>query len=122
MAKKVLIIDDEIHIIKIIQYKLNSAGLEVVFAQNGPEGIKIANEELPNIILLDIMMPAMNGYEVLEHLKENEKTKNIPVVMITAKTQEGDKQKAEKIGVTAYIFKPFSPQAVLEVVENILGG
>ncbi len=121
MSKKVLVVDDEIHIIKIIQFKLKSCGYEVVYAQNGEEGLEVAKKELPDIILLDIMMPVMNGYVMLEALKKYENTRDIPVVMVTAKTQRVDTMKAEKLGIAEYIFKPFSPDKVLHVVQKIIG-
>ena len=120
MGKKILIIDDELHIIKIIMFKLKAGGYDVLYALNGADGIDIAKEKTPDIILLDIMMPVMNGYEVFEILKEDERTKDIPVVMVTAKIQESDKLKAEKLGIEEYIFKPFSPQAVLDTVKRII--
>ncbi len=121
MKKKVLVIDDEVHIVKIIQYKLKLDGYEVLCALSGEEGLKIAYKDTPDIILLDIMMPTMNGYEVLDQLKKNENTKNIPVIMVTAKNQEADMLKAELLGIVEYITKPFSPQAVLETVKKFIG-
>ncbi|MFC1855368.1 response regulator transcription factor [Thermodesulfobacteriota bacterium] len=120
MAKKVLIVDDEMHVIKIMQFKLKKEGFDVISAQNGNDAIEIAKKELPDIILLDIMMPDINGYMVLEALKAEDSTKDIPVIMVTAKTQESNKIKAEKLGIADYIFKPFSLQHVVESIQRII--
>ncbi len=119
--KKVLIIDDDFQIIKIIKYKLLLEGYEVFSALNGVEGLKLAFTELPALIFMDIMMPEMNGYEVLRLLKSDKRTKTIPVVMVTARTQDSDKEKAERIGIVDYVHKPFSPQTLVNVLKRILG-
>ncbi len=118
MGKKVLIIDDEIHITKIIKYILASEGYEVIQALDGEEGLQSAIKELPDLVLLDVMMPKLDGFKVLELLKENKGTKDIPVVMVTVKTQQDDTLKAERLGASDYIYKPFSPKKVLEIVKK----
>ena len=118
--KKVLIVDDEHLIIKIIQFKLESSGFEVISAFDGVNGLQMAIKESPDIILLDIMMPGMNGYTVLDILKKDERTKNIPVIMVTARSQEVDKEKAESLGASAYIPKPFSPQHLVETINCVI--
>jgi CheY-like chemotaxis protein len=117
---KVLIVDDEMHVIKIMQFKLKNEGYKVLSALNGQDAIEIAKEEIPDVILLDIMMPEMDGYKVYEILQEDDKTKDIPVIMVTAKTQEEDKLKAEKLGIEDYIFKPFSLQSVIDAIKRVL--
>ena len=120
MGKKVLIVDDEIHVIKIIQFKLKKEGFDVLSALRGAEAIEIARRELPDVILLDVMMPVMDGYEVFEILQADDQTKNIPVIMVTAKTQEEDKLKAERLGVSDYIFKPFTLPIVVDAINRVL--
>ena len=120
MAKKVLIVDDEMHVVKIIQFKLKAEGFDVLYALNGHDALDIAETEKPDVILLDVMMPVMDGFKVYELLKAKESTNNIPVIMVTAKTQEGDKMRAEKLGIEEYIFKPFSPQSVVDAINRVL--
>lgn len=120
MGKKVLIVDDEIHVIKILQFKLKNEGFEVLQALNGPDAIELAKAQAPDVILLDIMMPGMNGYEVYEALKEDDRTSEIPIVMVSAKTREADKSKAEDLGIEEYVYKPFSLQNIVDVINRVL--
>ena len=118
---KILVVDDEMHIIRIVKYKLESAGYNVFTAINGEEALKVAREEMPDLIFLDIMMPGINGYEVCSQLKNDPKTKDIIIIMLTAKGQESDKIKGLEVGVDEYITKPFSPQDILDRVRDLLG-
>ena len=99
MGKKILVVDDEMHILRIVRYKLESAGYEVLTALNGADALKIAREEKPALIFLDIMMPGINGYEVCSELKNDSATKDIIIIMLTAKAQEADKIKGLEVGV-----------------------
>ncbi|MHB8174806.1 MAG: response regulator [Nitrospirota bacterium] len=121
MSKKILVVDDEMHILRIVKYKLESAGYEVLTALNGIDALKIVREEKPVLIFLDIMMPGMNGYEVCSQLKNDPDTKDIIIVMLTAKGQESDKIKGLEVGVDEYITKPFSPQDLLDRTKDLLG-
>ncbi len=107
---KILIVDDEVHVIQILDYKLKKAGYQVLGATSGAQALDICRQEKPDIILLDIMMPEMDGWEVLARLKENEATKNIPIFMLTAKTQRADLMRGLSLGVDHYIIKPRSGQ------------
>src|SRR5512143_379348 len=98
-AKKILVVDDEMHILRIVKYKLESAGYEVLTALDGAEALTIAREDGPSLIFLDIMMPGMSGYEVCKELKDDPKTKDIIIIMLTAKGQEADKIKGLEVGV-----------------------
>ena len=119
--KKILVVDDEMHIIRIVKYKLESAGFEVLTALSGADALKIAKEASPELIFLDIMMPGINGYEVCAQLKKDPATKDIIVIMLTAKGQEADKIKGLEVGVDEYITKPFSPQDILDRARDLLG-
>ncbi|MGC2424371.1 MAG: response regulator [Nitrospirota bacterium] len=121
MSKKILVVDDEMHILRIVKYKLESAGYDVLTALNGIEALKLAREEKPALIFLDIMMPGMNGYEVCSQLKNDPETKDIIIIMLTAKGQESDKIKGLEVGVDEYITKPFSPQDLLDRTKDLLG-
>ena len=119
--KKILVVDDEMHIIRIVKYKLESAGYQVLTALNGIDALKVAREEKPSLIFLDIMMPGLNGYEVCSQLKNSPETRNIIIIMLTAKGQESDKIKGLEVGVDEYITKPFSPQDLLDRTRDLLG-
>ncbi len=119
--KKILVVDDEMHIIRIVKYKLESAGYEVLTALNGADALRIAREEGPSLIFLDIMMPGMNGYEVCSQLKNAPETRDIIIIMLTAKGQESDKIRGLEVGVDEYITKPFSPQDILDRARDLLG-
>lgn len=119
--KKILVVDDEIHILRIVKYKLESAGYHVLTALNGAEALDIAREDKPALIFLDIMMPGINGYDVCKELKNDPETKDIIIIMLTAKGQEADKIKGLEVGVDEYITKPFSPQDLLDRTKDLLG-
>ena len=120
-VKKILVVDDEMHIIRIVKYKLEAAGYEVFSALNGEDALKIAGQEKPDLIFLDIMMPGINGYEVCSRLKSSPDTRDIIIIMLTAKGQESDKIKGLEAGVDEYITKPFSPQDLLDRAKDLLG-
>ena len=120
MAKKILVIDDEPELSKAIEVRLTKYGYTIVVADNGSEGLLKAIVEKPNLIILDIMMPGLNGLEVLRRLKDNLDTRDIPVVILTCK---GDSQfifKAQDLGVQDYIIKPFESVELLEIVNKYI--
>ncbi len=107
--------------IDLIRLILNRHGFDVQGAGGGKEGLSTAKNELPDLILLDLMMPDMDGWEVYQQLKASEKTRLIPVIIVTAKAQEVDKVLGLHIAkVDDYIAKPFSPQALLDSVQGVL--
>jgi len=120
MAKKVLIVDDEPGVVKMIRYLLEKNSFVVVSATEGEEGTKLAELEKPDLILMDIMMPGIDGNEATRRLKENEVTKSIPVIMLSALGQEGDVAKSLELGAIDYIVKPFHPQELLERIKKLL--
>jgi len=117
---KILVVDDEIHILKIIDYKLRTAGYTVIVATDGLEGLEKARVERPDLILLDVMMPRMDGFQALEALKRDPTTKAIPVFMLTVKGKEMDRLRGLQMGIAAYITKPFSPNALLARIDETL--
>jgi len=121
MAKKIILAEDEPQIARLIEFKLKKEGYEVVWKENGEEALAAIKTEKPDLILLDVMMPVMNGYEVLRRVKEDENLKNIPVVMLTARAQEKDVVKGIDLGADDYIIKPFHPAELLARVKRILG-
>ena len=119
--KKILIVDDEEDIIEILQFVLEAQGYECITAMDGEEGLRLAKEILPDLIILDVMMPKINGYKISRLLKYDAKYKNIPILMITARSQEEDKNIGEETGVDEYITKPFQVDYVLQKVKSYLG-
>ncbi|HMA77163.1 MAG TPA: response regulator [Candidatus Krumholzibacteriaceae bacterium] len=118
--RKVLVVDDEANITQILEFSIEAEGYQVVSASNGEEAIEKARKEQPNLIILDIMMPKVDGYEACRALKSNPLTKKIPVILLTAKGREIDKRLGYEVGATDYIVKPFSPSKLIEKVNQYL--
>ena len=120
--KNILCIEDEQEMIDLIRLILGQRGYEVTGAAGGKEGLEKLQENPPDLVLLDLMMPDIDGWEVYQQMKAEEKTKDIPVIVVTAKAQNIDKVLGIHIAkVDDYIAKPFSPQDLLNSVEKILG-
>ncbi len=120
MSKKIVLAEDEPQIARLIEFKLKKEGYSVTSKENGEEALKAIKADKPDLILLDVMMPVMGGYEVLRRLKEDENLKSIPVVMLTARAQEKDVVKGIAMGAEDYITKPFHPAELLARVKRIL--
>lgn len=119
MPKKILAVDDEKHIVRLVQVNLERAGYEVVTANDGKEALQKVQEEKPDLVVLDVMMPYMDGFEVLQNLRRNPSTREIPVIMLTAKAQDADVFKGWQSGVDCYLTKPFNPMELLSFVKRI---
>lgn len=119
MAKKILACDDEKHIVRLVQVNLERAGYQVVTANDGKEALQKIAEEHPDLVVLDVMMPYMDGFEVLQNLRRNPGTRDIPVIMLTAKAQDADVFKGWQSGVDCYLTKPFNPMELLSFVKRI---
>jgi DNA-binding response OmpR family regulator len=119
-SAKILVIDDEPEITDIIETFLENAGYEVKSENSSVIGIERAKAFLPDLILLDIMMPFMDGYEVCKELKKNEETSKIPVIFLTGKDARSDEGKSFKVGGDMFIKKPFSCERLLEIVKVVL--
>ena len=117
---KILIAEDEPDIRDLVAFTLRFAGYEVVAGTNGEEAVQLAKKENPDLILLDVRMPRMTGYEACEHLKAEESTKNIPVIFLSAKGQESEVKTGLEAGAEEYILKPFSPDQLTEKITAIL--
>jgi two-component system, OmpR family, response regulator VicR len=121
-TKMILCIEDEPEMIDLIRLILSRRGFEIRGANGGKEGLEIIRNEHPDLVLLDLMMPEMDGWEVYQQMKADEATKNIPVIVVTAKAQSIDKVLGLHIAkVDDYIAKPFSPQELLTSVDTVLG-
>ena len=119
--KRILAVDDEPHILKLVSFSLKSGGFEVLEASDGLSAIEVARAEQPDLILMDVMMPVLDGYEACRRLKESPETKDIPVVMLTAKTQLTEQQTGLDSGAAHYICKPFTPKDLVAQVQGFLG-
>ncbi len=120
MTKKIFIVEDELDFLTTLKERLEFEGFVVVTAVDGEKALERIPEEKPDLILLDIMLPAMNGYQVCRRLKSNPETETIPVVVVTAKSQESDKFWAKETGADDYLTKPFEMEELLQKVQDNL--
>lgn len=117
---KILVAEDEKDILDLITFTLQLGGFEVIQASDGLEALEKAILEAPDLILLDIRMPKLTGYDVCKKLKENEATRNTPVVFISAKGQEAEIKQGMELGAIDYIVKPFAPDELIEKMKDLL--
>ncbi len=120
MKEKILIVDDEKDIIKMLEYNLKKEGLRTISCNEGEEALRLAAKEHPDLIILDLMLPGIDGLEVCKHLKKEKNTSDIPVIMLTAKTQESDKIIGLELGADDYVTKPFSPRELIARIKAVL--
>jgi two-component system phosphate regulon response regulator PhoB len=120
MPETILVAEDQIHIRALIEYKLKNSGYNVISVSDGATALAKSKEAIPDLVLLDVMMPMMNGFEVLIALKEDDKTKHIPVLMVTAQSREEEIVKGLELGADDYITKPFSPNELAARVKTVL--
>jgi two-component system alkaline phosphatase synthesis response regulator PhoP len=120
MAATILIAEDEIHIMTLVKFKLRDAGYTVIPAEDGKKALELAQAQHPDLILLDVMMPFLNGYEVLDLLRKDENTKNIPVIMLTAKSFQHEIDDGITRGAEDYIIKPFHPNDLITRIQAVL--
>jgi len=117
---RILVVDDEVYIVHILDFSLGMEGYEVVTALNGEEALAKAAEHKPDLVVLDIMMPRMDGYETCRRLKGDEATRHIPVILLSAKGRNVDQKMGFEVGADDYITKPFSPRKLVERINAIL--
>lgn len=120
MGKKILVIDDEPLVVEVLKIRLKMNNYEVITASDGTEGIERAITEKPDLIILDVVMPGLDGYQVCQKLKEDRNTKTIPIIMLTALGQSPGRKKGYSLGADDYLFKPFDDQELLNSVEKAL--
>jgi DNA-binding response OmpR family regulator len=118
--KKILMVEDEKNIILGVKTCLEIANYRVVVVEDGEKAIEVALKEKPDLILLDLMLPKIDGFEVCRKLKAMEETKKIPVVVLTAKTGDEDKEKAREAGADAYMTKPFRPEELWQEIKRFV--
>ncbi len=118
--KKILLVEDEKNIILGVTICLRSAGLDVEVAEDGAEALRKVQANKPDLVLLDLVMPKLNGLDALKSMKDNPQTKDIPVIVLSARAQEEDVRYAMDLGANGYMAKPFRPAELLEIIEKVL--
>lgn len=119
-SEKILVVDDEDHIVELISYNLINSGYSVIIANNGIDAVRLAKEENPSLVLLDLMIPGLDGYDVCKAIRSDMNTKDISIIMVTAKGEELDKILGLELGADDYITKPFSIRELLARIKAIL--
>ena len=120
--KRILIVDDEEDLRKMLKFRLESVGYDVTEAGDGNDGLDKARSTKPDLMILDLMLPKIDGYKVCRMLKFDEKHKHIPIIMFTARAQKKDEDMGKEMGADAYITKPFEPEVLLAKIKELLGG
>lgn len=119
---KILIVDDEPNIVMTLEYSFRKKGYEVFIARDGSEALEILEKSVPDVILLDIMMPKVDGFQTLEAIKGNPKLSDVKVVFLTAKNKSSDIEKGLEAGVDKYLVKPFSVKKIVEEITSLING
>lgn len=120
MAKKILIVDDEPDILQLLEMRLRANGFEVVTGSSGEQALQKVKQEGPDLIVMDVLMPPPNGYQTCRQLKDDPKYKNIPVILLTAKTTESDQFWGMESGADKYITKPYNAEDLLAAIKKLL--
>ena len=118
--KRILIVEDEADILEMVAMRLEASGYEVISALDGQEAFEKARKETPDLIILDLMLPKMDGYKVCGLLKRDTRYARIPIILFTARAQETDMKMGQEVGADAYITKPFEPQVLLGKIKELL--
>ena len=120
MKKKILVVDDEKDLVEMLKMRLEGSGYSVITAFDGEAGLELAKKEMPDIILLDLMMPKKDGYEVCGELKKDNKYKKIPILILSAKGQGSDRTAGIAVGADGYVVKPFEGAVLLTKIKELL--
>ena len=121
MAKKILLVDDEPNIVLLLETRLKANGFQVVSAADGLAALEAVKKEKPDLIILDLMLPKMDGYKVCGLLKKDTRFAKIPILIFTARAQAEDIKLGQELGADAYIVKPFDPKTLLEKIQELIG-
>ena len=119
-TKKILVVDDDPYILMSLEFLMKKNGFDVMVARNGTEALEIVEKQVPDIVLLDIMMPDVDGYAICKHIKSSKKLKEAKVVFMSAKSKETDIQKGYDLGASLYVTKPFSTRQLLKQVQELI--
>ncbi|MBU0701454.1 response regulator [bacterium] len=120
MPRKILVVDDDIAIVRMIEFKLKAAGFEVTCAFNGQDALNKISEDKPDIVITDINMPLMTGIELVRQLKRSVQKRDIPVIILSARGEDEQKEEAKQIGTNVFVNKPFAPSKLLEIVRQMV--
>ncbi len=120
VLKKILVVDDDPYILMSLEFLMKKNGYDVMVARNGTEALEIVEKQLPDVVLLDIMMPDVDGYEICKHIKASKKLKDAKVVFMSAKTKEADIRKGYDLGASLYITKPFSTREMIKQIKELM--
>ncbi len=121
MKKRILVVDDEVAIVRVLRDRLETEGFEVLTAYDGAQGVEIATRERPDLILMDVTMPHMDGLTAAQVLRAQPETAHIPIIMLTARGQESDEEAGYQAGAIRYFTKPFSPRQLVHEIQVLLG-
>jgi len=120
LSKKVLLAEDERNVILGVRTCLDAVGYQIEIVEDGDEALNSIRKERPDLLLLDLLMPKVDGFEVLKEVKGNDETKDIPIIVLTAKAEEEDRQRAMDLGADSYMTKPFKPQELWDLLKHYL--
>lgn len=120
MKKRILVVEDEEDLVKAITFRLEDAGYDIITALDGEEGLKKTKKEQPDLVILDLMLPKMNGYKVCGLVKNDTRYNKIPIIILTAKAHQSDRDLAKEVCADAYITKPFEPEVLLDKIKELL--
>lgn len=122
MGKRILVVEDEVEMVEMLKFRLEANNYEVITAYNGQEALDVVEKNKPDLVLLDLMIPVVSGYDVCRMLKSNEKYKDIPIIIVTARTQGREMGLAKELCVGDCIIKPYEPEVLLSKIKEVLGG
>lgn len=122
VKKRLLVVDDEQDLAEMIKFRLEANGYEILLAHDGQSALETARKEKPDLIILDLMLPKMDGYKVCGLLKNDARYAGIPIIIFTAKGQEDDMKLGQEVGANAYLTKPFEPEALLSKIKELVEG
>lgn len=120
MNKKILVVDDEPHLLLLMEARLKASGYEVLTAADGQTALEMAKKQNPDLMILDLMLPKMDGYKVCALLKKDMRYSRIPIILFSARAQQEDMKMGEEAGADAYITKPFEPKRLLAKMEELI--
>ncbi len=118
--KKILVVDDDPYILMSLEFLMKKNGYDVMVARNGTEALDLVEKQVPQVVLLDIMMPDVDGYEICKHIKASKKLKEAKVVFMSAKSKEADIKKGYELGASLYITKPFSTREMMKQIKELM--
>ncbi len=122
MSKKILVVEDDLGSLRLMTFALEQEGYEILTASDGFAGLKAAQNEHPDLIILDVMLPGLDGYEICRRLRQQPQTAAVPIIFLSARAGQGDKDVGLRMGANAYLAKPADPSTILAKVETLLAG